>query len=306
MSSGFLGLPAAEAFVRAGHIVYGTTRSTRSAVDVLAAREIVPIVVDPFDENGKKQWGKIAAEVDVVIDALSATGAKAALDTFNNYLEYIERPKGSPKSTYVYTSGLWINARGPGGLDKWTDERQPVSKYNKAVQFRPEIEIPVLENDKVNGIVIRPAIVYGRSGSVVASYVFDEALKGQKAEDGIWETIYTDESRYTSIHTDDAADLYLRVAERATILGGQVFLAANQATERLTDVLDAVVRVSGTKGYKSKPPAGDFDQAYLSSSLLKPSLGYALTGWTPRKMSLVDGMDIYWSAYLASKGELKI
>ncbi|WWC59553.1 uncharacterized protein I303_102109 [Kwoniella dejecticola CBS 10117] len=305
-ATGFLGLPAAEAFVRAGHIVYGTTRSARSAIDILAAREIVPVVVDPFDENGKKEWGKIAAEVDVVIDALSATGSKAALDTFNNYLEYVDRPRGSPKPTYIYTSGLWINARGYGGLDKWTDERQPVSKFNKAVQWRPEIEVPVLESEKVNGIVIRPAMVYGRSGSAVANYIFDEALKGQKAEDGIWETIYSEESRYTTIHTDDAADLYLRVAERGTILAGQVFLAANQATERLTDVLDAVVRVSGTKGYKSKPPQGDFDKAYLSSTLLKPSLGYALTGWVPRKLSLVDGMDIYWSAYLASKGKLQI
>jgi hypothetical protein len=33
---------------------------------------------------------------------------------------------------------------------------------------------------------------------------------------------------------------------------GQVFLAANPQSERLTDVLDAVVRVSGAKGYKAK------------------------------------------------------
>jgi hypothetical protein len=42
-----------------------------------------------------------------------------------------------------------------------------------------------------------------------------------------------------------------------------------------------------------------FQQAWGNSTTqLKPSLGEALTGWRPRKMSLVDGMDIYWSAFV--------
>jgi hypothetical protein len=44
-------------------------------------------------------------------------------------------------------------------------------------------------------------------------------------------------------------------------------------------------------------------QAWVSTTLQKPSLGAALTGWYPHKMGLVDGMDQYWRSFLASKGE---
>lgn len=301
-ATGFLGFAAAEAFVRAGHIVYGVTRSKESGTSKLASNEIVPIVADPLTEQGLKAWGKIAADVDVVIDALAGSGSANALTLFNNFLAHLDRPRGSPKPTYIYTSGLWVNARGNGGLDKWADERQPTSTFNSAVQWRPEIEGPVLTSDKVNGIVIRPGVVYGKDGSFFGFYIFDQALAASKAGNKEWETPYEEDTRVASIHTDDAADLYLRVAERGPLLGGQVFLASNPATERLTDILDAVVRVSGTTGYKHKKIENEWDQAWVSTALIKPSLGNALTGWTPRKMSLVDGIDIYWASYLASKG----
>ncbi|WVQ98137.1 hypothetical protein IAU59_005259 [Kwoniella sp. CBS 9459] len=300
-ATGALGFPAAQAFVRAGHIVYGSTRSAQSARTKLAPNEIIPIVVDPHSDDGKKTWGKIASQVDVVIDGLTATGPDDALSTFNYFLEQVDRPKGSPKPTYIYTSGLWANARGPGGLDKWTDERQPLSKYNEAVQWRALIEVPVLESHKVDGIVIRPGIVYGNEGSLYAPYIFEPALEAYKKQDEVFEAVYEDDTRHTTVHRDDVADLYLRVAERGTLLGGQVFLAANPATERLTDILDAVVRVSGVKGYKALKPSNAWDKAWVSTANLRPSLGEALTGWRPKKMSLVDGIDIYWSAFLASK-----
>jgi hypothetical protein len=43
-------------------------------------------------------------------------------------------------------------------------------------------------------------------------------------------------------------------------------------------------------------------QAWVSTTLQKPSLGAALVGWFPRRMGLVDGMDVYWRSFLASKG----
>jgi hypothetical protein len=43
-----------------------------------------------------------------------------------------------------------------------------------------------------------------------------------------------------------------------------------------------------------------FEEAWASTAMIKPSLAAALTGWSPRKMSLVDGIEIYWQAYLAS------
>lgn len=111
------------------------------------------------------------------------------------------------------------------------------------------------------------------------------------------------------------------------LCAGQVFLAANPQSERLTDVLDAVVRVSGAKGYKAKKAESRmytslpivsisapfwegafynrsreaYDTAWVSTLQARPSLAAALTGWQPKKMGLVDGMDVYWASYLASR-----
>lgn len=104
--------------------------------------------------------------------------------------------------------------------------------------------------------------------------------------------------------------------EQAPICRGQIFLGSNLQAERLTDVLDAVVRVSGAKGYKLQVGDGGespttlrkaltdligYDKPWASTLNARPSLGPALTGWQPKKLSLVDGMDLYWAAYVASK-----
>jgi hypothetical protein len=44
-----------------------------------------------------------------------------------------------------------------------------------------------------------------------------------------------------------------------------------------------------------------YDTAWVSTLHARPSLGAALVGWTPKKMGLVDGMDVYWASYLASR-----
>ncbi|RSH92239.1 hypothetical protein EHS25_008654 [Saitozyma podzolica] len=142
-ATGFIGLPVAQAYVRAGHIVYGQTRSQASAVD-LAAEEIIPVICDPYTDEGRAAWGKIAVQVDVFVDILKADGSASALKTFHHFLSCFSRPKASPKPTYIYTGGLWSMSRGPGGLESWTDERQPRSGYNGAVGWRAEIEDPVL------------------------------------------------------------------------------------------------------------------------------------------------------------------
>lgn len=184
-----------------------------------------------------------------MVDVLKGAGAAAAKQTFHRFLSSIShRPAGSPKATYIYTTGLWYMSRGHGGLDKWSDERQPPSDYNQAVQWRGEIENAVLQGkcdsvcaldkwipdlchpDKdvtgrrlkltrpeksVHGIVIRPPIMYGRSQSFVATYILDAAYQaGQKGE--AFETFVNAESRWQTCHQDDVGDLFARIGERVS------------------------------------------------------------------------------------------
>jgi hypothetical protein len=61
---GFIGLPAAQAFVRGGHIVYGQTRSEKLKGE-LTKEEIIPIVLDPATDEGVKAFVEVAKNVDV-------------------------------------------------------------------------------------------------------------------------------------------------------------------------------------------------------------------------------------------------
>jgi nucleoside-diphosphate-sugar epimerase len=67
--------------------------------------------------------------------------------------------------------------------------------------------------DEVHGIVIRPGILYGRSGSLPGMMVFKAALEAQKNGEQ-FEAIGMRDARFGTIHQDDLADLFLRVAER--------------------------------------------------------------------------------------------
>ena len=131
-------------------------------------------------------------------------------------------------------------SRGDGGLEKWTDERQPNSGRVELTKWRSEVESKVLSSmfttfppkdfdstsrmrtdyaigKAVHGIVIRPGILYGRSGSLPGMMVF-QAAEAAKQKGEKFEAIGVDSARMGTIHQDDLADLYVRVAERVSLL----------------------------------------------------------------------------------------
>ncbi|CCM04674.1 uncharacterized protein FIBRA_06860 [Fibroporia radiculosa] len=290
-ASGFIGLPVAQAYVRAGHIVYGVTRSAAKAKQ-LAAEEIIPIVADTADPA---PWLPLVATLDVVIEAIGGAQVKALSETLlkattkaaNEY-----RPAGAPKLAYIYSSGSWVY--GDSRATTITDTT-PIVKPVELVAWRPALEQRILTNSVLNGIVIRPALLYGRSASILAT-LFKTAYEGKISWYG------TPGGRYGLIHADDLADLYLLVGEKSSILGGKVFAAANDFTESVDDILQKLVQVSGAKGYEYVPPCNLFESAITTTSLLRPYLARSLLGWQPRKAGLVDNLEVYYNAWKASEG----
>lgn len=155
------------------------------------------------------------------------------------------RPQSAAKLTYIYTSGTWVH--GDNRTDMVTDTT-PILKSPDLVAWRPAREQLVINDKFLCGIVIRPALLYGRSGSLLAPF-FKSASEGQVWYPG------TPGGRFALIHADDLADLYLRVVEKAAICGGLIFDAANSITESTDDLLAALVKVSGAKGpYEYRTP----------------------------------------------------
>ncbi|KZT58912.1 NAD(P)-binding protein [Calocera cornea HHB12733] len=285
-ASGFIGGPVAQAFVRNGHEVYGATRS-QSKAPGLAAQEIIPLVGEA--------WKSKVADMDVVVDCTAAYGPDAALP--NLEVVAAESKKRDPlyKISYIFTSGTWVHGNSDQRDGFPADERAPPKKSADLVAWRAIFERQVLSNPDVNGIVIRPALLYGRSMSLL-ELLFKQALAGGNIE---W--VGAPGGRWSLIHADDLADLYLRIGEGAPVYKGLTFDGANPSSESLDDILAKLVQVSGCKGYSFREPANLFEVALTTTSFSRPSLGRALTSWVPKKISLVDGMAIYYNTWVASQ-----
>lgn len=187
--------------------------------------------------------------------------------------------------------------------------------------WRPAIEEAVISNKDFNGIVIRPGCVYGRSGSLTGM-LFEEATKAAQNGHEAFAWPATPGKRWTTIHQDDVAELFLRVGEavgshyslvhqwqqrsyisidmQAPTTKHTVFDAVNAASESVDDILAAVGGLVGVKYRYTEIPPGILQGMDLQT-LSKPSLGRAMLGWVPRKKSLVDGLPTYYKAWKATQ-----
>ncbi|KAI0800161.1 NAD(P)-binding protein [Fomes fomentarius] len=290
-ATGFIGFPAAQAFVRAGHIVYGQTRSAAKAKQ-LAAEEIIPVVAAIKDTS---TYLHLVSKIDVIIEALGGTERKETSDfllsaTARAVQEH--RPAHAPKLTYIYTSGAWVHGEHRYEV---VSDTTPLTRPTELVSWRPAFEQRVITNPNVNGVVIRPSLLYGRSGSLLAR-LFKSAYDGEAKWFG------SPGGRFALIHADDLADVYVLAAEKAPIVRGQILDASNDVNESVDAVLQRLVEISGAKSYTFVEPSNVFEVSLTTTGVLRPYLARSLLGWRPRKAGLLDHLDIYYQAWKASEG----
>lgn len=61
-------------------------------------------------------------------------------------------------------------------------------------------------------MVIRPPMLYGKSGSFVAYFILNAAFEAAKKGEA-FETLVKNDTRWQTIHQDDVGEAYLKVAE---------------------------------------------------------------------------------------------
>ncbi|KAJ7831000.1 hypothetical protein B0H14DRAFT_3087883 [Mycena olivaceomarginata] len=257
-ATGFIGLPTAQALARAGHIVHGLARTEEKA-KALAAEESTCLACSfPASETAESDvWIPLIETLDVIIEALGPTLGRTRSCA----------RRGAPLLSYIYTSGTWVH--GDNRTDIVTDTT-PITRPAQLVVWRPELEQLVVRSTAVNGIVVRPALVHGRSASILGP-LFKSAAEGQIKWPG------TPGGRYAVIHADDLADLFVRVAEKASLLRGRIFDAANSHTEPVDELLQKLVKIAGVKGlYEYRKPESLFEEALQSTTLVRPYLANAL------------------------------
>lgn len=278
-ATGYIGGAVAEALSQAGHAVVGLARSDDQA-RLLAAKGLGAHRGDLRDTESLAEGARNA---DAVIHAALAPAADAG-QVDGAAVEAIIGALGQFNRPFIYTSGCWVV--GNTG-DKIADEDTPLAP-TPLVAWRPASEHLVLAAARhgVQGIVLRPAMVYGRRGGLVASFV-------QTArEHGAARVIGEGWNRWTFVHLDDLADLYVRALRAAA---GTLLFAAHGAAVRVLDVAEAASRAAGAEGRVHSVPLeearktmGPFADALALDQQISGARAQQTLGWRPRGLPVLE------------------
>ncbi|KAJ2488480.1 hypothetical protein IWW47_005378, partial [Coemansia sp. RSA 2052] len=260
-ASGYIGKEVSRAFSRAGFRVYGLVRSEEH-VKILAQDEIYPIVSDIKRPETLIEYFD---QADVIID--TSVDYNEPAEYTRNLLSAVKqagerRAQRGGQLTFIHTSGVWV--QGETGYQGASQDSilQPL----ESVEWRVKAEQDALALQRapnVRVIVLRPALVYGRTGGY-----FDRLFSGLTA--GTIRLPGTLENSLSTIHVDDLAELYVKVAERAPVLKGQILTAANRSSEPVQDIVRAVRRLAGKREIKVEPhkPANFNDESVTLTQVI--------------------------------------
>ncbi len=292
-ATGYIGFEVAQAVRRAGHRVFGLTRSDQKAA-ILARQEIQPVIGAMQDPGS---YRSTADQCDILIHAaVDYQADSVALDKQTVDTLIASASSGSTPKTLIYTSGIWVY--GNTG-DKTVNEDSPLNPI-QLVTWRPAVEDTVLQASNVNGIVIRPGCVYGKQGGLTGAW-FNGALN-----DDSFSVIGDGHNRWAMVQVDDLADAYLRAAEQG--LRGETFNITDDSRTQMREMVEAVARVAGYKGSIQYVPTeeaakkmGAFAEALAVDQQIEASKANQVLGWTPRHHSFLDDVDLYFVSWKASQ-----
>ncbi len=290
-ATGYIGFQVAQAFRRAGHEVWGLTRSTGKA-RVLAEQEIHTVV----GSMQKPESYRAAAEtcdvlVQVAVDYAADTAAvdRLTVETLLAACHHDPQPK-----TFVYTSGAWIY--GDTGGEAVT-ETAPLAPFRGSA-FRLETEPMVLSAPGGRGIVLRPGDVYGKSGGLTGNW-FGPASQGNAPRlpgEG--------HNHWPLVHVDGLAAAYVLAAESGH--GGEVFNIADKSRFTLRQMATAAACAAGYDGepeFLPLPQAlkemGPIAEALAYDQLMDSSKAEHLLGWHAERSDFVDNAAPYFAAWQA-------
>ncbi len=290
-ATGYIGFSVAQAFRRAGHQVWGLTRSAAKAT-VLAQQEIRPVIGSLQQPDS---YEAAAEQCTVLIHcAADYQNDWAALDRQTIETLLAASRRGLQPKTLVYTSGSWVY--GDSGGRRVDETAAPVQFVIGA--HRPDIEQLVLNATSVRGLIMRPAMVYGKRGGMTSAW-FAEAYRDQALN------IPGNGHNHTSmVHVEDLAQGYVRAVESKA--KGEIFNFADQSRSTLRDLATAAARAAGFMGQIHFMPLslaakrmGLDAEAYTLDLLVDAGKAHRLLGWEPKHYLFIDEADTYFKAWQA-------
>jgi nucleoside-diphosphate-sugar epimerase len=284
-ATGYIGGTVAMRLIEAGHSVRGLVRTSGKA-ELLARHGIEP-VVGTLDDD--RLLTREAREADGVINTANA-------DHLSSVRALISALTGSGKSL-LHTSGSSVigdDARGNRVAEAIFDEDTPFV-VPPAKQDRRDIDLMVLRaaESGVRSAVICPSNIYGIGRGLNPHSVQIPFLANNARKHGFVQVVGRGVNRWSNVHIDDLADLYLLVLTKAP--AGAFYFAENGEAS-FGEIGEAIAARLGLGPVQSLPAElaaekwGD-SRAYYSfgsNSRVRAKRARRELGWTPRHTSVIS------------------
>jgi len=291
-ATGYIGSAVAEKFKSHGYAVTALARTDN------AAEQLQKLGYKAYrgDLRKPQEFLQAVKEADVIVHTAATndkdfgTVDQAATEAILNVL------KGTDK-TFIYTSGTWVLGNTGNILADETTPANPIP----VVAWRPELERKVQDakNYGVRSIVIRPSVVYGKEGGLIASFY----ATAQK--DGYARYIGEGQNHVSLIHIEDLANLYYIAAERAQ--AGSLLHASNDAPYTLKQIAELVATAGGLDGKvkswaieEARTIYGPAVDGFVLDQRIESKKTRELLGWQLTAPSLVSELPVYERAYAGS------
>jgi nucleoside-diphosphate-sugar epimerase len=296
-ATGYIGFSVASALRRAGHDVYGMHRSPESAKKLEAA-EIRPV---RGDLESLERAEPVARECGALVHVASAASAdrvaldRRAVDLLVAWAQAAPLPR-----TIVYTSGVWVYGTTGAELVDESSALRPL----ELVTWRPGHEAAILaatDGKNVRPIVIRPGCVYGGRGGLTGGW-FEGATK-----EGAPKIVGDGSNRWTLVHVEDLADLYVRAIERAPSAGG-IFSAVDRSRETVFEMARAAALAAGASGEvrtwpleEARKKLGPYADCLAIDQRVDGGKAERLLSWRPKARGFRDDAALYFAAWRAGR-----
>ena len=283
-ATGYLGSVVARHLAEAGHTVVALARP-RGAVPM--AESIAEVRYGDLADAASLA-DTVSLDVDAVVNLATPTGDEA---TDRAATEALLAPLRGTGRAFVYVSGTWVLGR---TVTAATEQSRP--DPIAIVGYRTAIEQQVLAaaHDGVRGVVVRPGVVHGHGGGILALLV-DLARR-----EGLGVTVGDGSAAWPMVHLDDLARLFLLALGAPP---GTLVHAVTEPSVPVTALAAAAAGSAGvTKAVRHWPTteAGavlgpDFAEALALEQTVSGQLARELLGWEPRELGAVN--DLAYGSY---------
>jgi len=265
--TGFIGSAVLDQLVAAGHRVTAVVRSQKSSLHVQDAGA-TGIIGDLFNAD----W--LAAELrghDAAIHT-AAGGDERDAELNEAVIDAAIAAFSSTQKPFIHTGGIWVYGNNPA-----ITETSPLAAPDLTA-WRVASEQRLLESG-IKASVVQPGIVYGHGRGI-------PAMLAVSPEAGTVPLFGTGDQRWTTVHVDDLADLYVRVLDQAP--GGRTYVGVSGQNPTVRELGEALGEVATEDPAATVERLGGFGEALLLDQQASGQRARSELGWQPTRPSLVD------------------